>query len=239
MVDKALVDRYAGGFWGYGRWNFPYWFVGMEEGSDERPNELEIRLNAWNKRGAHTLEDLGDYHNAIGVERYFVEGAELQTTWGQLIRTLLTAQGLPTSKRDLVAYQRNRLGRWEGETCLIELLPFPKKGLVQMSALATLGLNHLTTPTKYWNYFTPKRIDYLRQRITEYEPRFVIFYGTTFRKYWSRIAEVTFADIVGLKCGIGKSKGTTFLMIDHPANYIHDKNRYFELIGEIIRKQNV
>jgi hypothetical protein len=49
VLDDTLLARYAETFCGYGRYDAPYWFVGLEEGSD---GTVEARRGALPRRAA-------------------------------------------------------------------------------------------------------------------------------------------------------------------------------------------
>ncbi len=52
---------------GYGRWDAPYWFIGLEEGKGrEEPPDNSSRVNAWKKYERDGLCDCKDFHLAIG-----------------------------------------------------------------------------------------------------------------------------------------------------------------------------
>ena len=106
----------------------------MEEGGGGSFENVETRLSTWQKRRRQELEDVAEFHRAIGLGQYFAEGSPLQPTWSKPIRILLSAEGQFSSaegqdqqKEKVRAYQRDSLGRTQGgKNCLIELLPLPR-----------------------------------------------------------------------------------------------------------------
>lgn len=52
-----MVEAYCKQFFGYGRWDAPVWFVGLEEAGTGMPEELQTRLEAWGQRGCRELEE--------------------------------------------------------------------------------------------------------------------------------------------------------------------------------------
>ena len=52
-----MIEPYCKQFFGYGRWDAPVWFVGLEEAGAGTPAELQNRLAAWDTRGRRELED--------------------------------------------------------------------------------------------------------------------------------------------------------------------------------------
>src|ERR1700737_464546 len=84
--DDDLLADFAETFYGYGDYNVPYWFVGMEEGGGESFENVEARLSIWNERGRQELEDVAEFYRAIGAEKFFQKDAPLHPTWSKLIR---------------------------------------------------------------------------------------------------------------------------------------------------------
>ena len=116
MFDDELLHAFVFGFFGYGSFSAPYWFVGMEEGGGNTPEDIALRLRAWEARGKRALEDVVDYHLAIGVSKHFDELGVLQPTWNKLIRIQLAAMGeSPTTER-VRAFQRTEWGKSNGHT---------------------------------------------------------------------------------------------------------------------------
>ena len=103
--DDALLNDYINGFWGYGDLSAKHWFIGMEEGGGDTFDEVQQRLEQWDKRGRHLCEDLYDYHIDINVPKWFQKKAPLQATWNKLIRTLLSYKGNNPDKEDVRTYQ--------------------------------------------------------------------------------------------------------------------------------------
>ena len=55
----------------------------------------------------------------------FTGRAPLQPTWNGLMRILLSAKGEPATRAPFRPYQTERVGRYGGESCLVELFPLP------------------------------------------------------------------------------------------------------------------
>ena len=45
MITQKLIKRRIENFWGYGSFEAPVWFVGMEEGRDPKANEDDLAVN--------------------------------------------------------------------------------------------------------------------------------------------------------------------------------------------------
>lgn len=70
MLDDQLLDDFIQKFRGYGSYEAPWWFIGMEEGGGNDEVELASRLSAWDKRGRLELEDIAEYHREFGVTKF-------------------------------------------------------------------------------------------------------------------------------------------------------------------------
>ena len=111
LSDDQLLQEYVNGFYGYGSYSGDFWFVGMEEGSTGRFDEIARRITGWSRRGRNELEDVVDYHNAIGIYGLFEPRARIQPTWGGLIKIILSAQGQDINRENVRRFQQHSLGR--------------------------------------------------------------------------------------------------------------------------------
>jgi hypothetical protein len=177
MLSPDLLDAYMRTFYGYGAWTAKYWFVGMEEGGGDSLAEIERRITVWHDRGRRDLEDLRDYHLAIGVPQYFGEKPPLQRTWRALLRVVLTAQGARVDLDALRTYQSTLLGRPHGETALIELLPLPAPGKTAPWLYGQSGIASLQTREEYEAALGPLRTKAILDAIDRFQPRAVVTYG--------------------------------------------------------------
>ncbi len=222
MFDDELLLDYMQNFYGYGNFSGDFWFVGMEEGGIESVTEMHSRLHVWQQRGRKSLEDLIDYHraidNTIGITR-FLDGGEIQKTWGNLIRIVLSAQGNSANSTDVHQYQINQLGRQNGNDCLIELLPLPNHSTQQWLYKNCSNHDFLVNRSRYSKHIAPLRANYIRQKIQEYQPKAVIFYSKNkwYVEWWQQIAGMTFTNNYPAIETIGK---TMFMIIPHPSQGI-------------------
>jgi hypothetical protein len=176
MFNDQLLGAFIAGFYGYGHYAAGYWFVGMEEGGGGSLEEIACRLAAWDKRGRKELEDVVDYSREVGITCYFDERGVLQPTWNKIIRMLLSIEGHKPSANQVREYQRNRLARSNGASCLVELLPLPSPGTNRWLYYAENSkLPFLKDRKTYIAHVRPQRIMHLRRRIEEYRPRVVVF----------------------------------------------------------------
>ena len=246
MLDDNLLAEFAKTFYGYGNYDGHYWFVGMEEGGGNSSEEIAARLSVWNKRGRQELEDVAEFHRKISVGKYFESPparAELQPTWNKLIRILLSAEGKLLSDKEDEAqtervreYQRTSLGRTQGESCLIELLPLPSRSTRKKDwkyAKWTTLVQCVYRET-YQDYYIPTRTRHIWERINQYKPRVVVFYSTSrdYRKWWEQIAGTSFSFDEASKVHTAHQYGTVFAIVDHPVR--RWRNDYFHNAGQCI-----
>jgi hypothetical protein len=178
MISKAIATIEGPGqnykalaaeqWFGYGRWSALYWFVGMEPGGED-----DARIyQAWQELGAQELCDLRVLSEKCDDMQWLVERPPLQATWKQLIRMTLGYEGEPAGLDDIRRYQRDRLGRKDADTALIDL-----------SAVNAPSLS-IDVPER--ESHRVERIATIRRRMEENRPKFVVFYGTSYRKEYGK-----------------------------------------------------
>ena len=247
MLDPDLVNDFMRGFKGYGNWRAKLWFVGLEEGGRHKLVDIERRMTKWDARGRHELEDLQDYHYAIGVRRHHGQNAKIQNTWGKLSHIALAADGrIPRRsgseiqwkklEREIAReFQRSELGRWNKSTTLIELLPLPSPSTSEWLYSAT-GIESLMTREIYRTRVRAQREHAIRSAIEEHHPQVVVFYGLDdwYRESWERIANTRFTEVQGQRfsTGVGNSK---FILAPHTGAH-GITNDDWHAIGRFIRE---
>ena len=228
MIDVPALADYMQRFFGYGSWQAKYWFVGMEEGGGSGLDEVEARLRSWDARGRPDLDDLYEFHRAARLMKWFTSDAPLQRTWNQLMRAVLVAEGRNAEKPARAAYQRMRLGRRDGETALLELLPLPSKNVGSWIYGSIAALPQLRSRDTYMSSTRPIRLAALRRKIDEHSPHAVVFYGN--RREWRS----TFGLESGQFFDRGRTRNTVLLATEHPVAY-GNTNERFIAIGEYLR----
>lgn len=186
-------------WFGYGRWEAPYWFIGPEPGMGAKEGDnLEARRAAWKELGGGELLDCMEHHKKLGWMKWHrAPNPPTQPTWRQLIRLLLAYKGLPTDNDTIRGYQRREWGSATGETCVIEL-----------SAIAA---NSLATKRAERTAFREGRVDTIRARVMSYRPLFVVVYGLTNRENWQSLIRGRFDDE-----GFAKLGESIVCMAKHP-----------------------
>jgi hypothetical protein len=157
--------------YGYGRWEAPYWFIGPEQGQAlHEHDDLEARCEAWLTLGGGELSDCQAFSYLIREKRWHRETPMLQNTWRRLMLLLMAFLQRPTDNENLKTYQRDRWGRTNDETCVIELSGLPA--------------NNFDVPRER-GLFRPERISVICERMRTYKPELVVIYGVGTKKQWT------------------------------------------------------
>lgn len=219
MLNSELLLSFADTFYGYGDLSSPIWFIGMEEGGGSE-DDIRTRLETWDARGRRRVEDLAAYHEAMGVANLTTGNrVRLQPTWAKLIHFQLGAERGPVESSVVKSFQRSVWGRDNSRTCLLELMPLPKKNAASWPYKDWTEAPELWSRSLYFAHFAVKRAAALRALIADHTPKVVVFYGKTseFACHWPWIAGVKPADwqIVGDWCET-RCDGLHYMMAPHP-----------------------
>lgn len=234
-LPNKLVEEYAFGFFGYGSWKAKIWFVGMEEGGGGDIDDVNSRLDTWERRSKQALDDCRSFHLARGEKRWHDNPRQVQRTWKQLIRMFLLTKGRTDSHQEWLAFQQNEFGKKGGEVCTIELLPLPSPGLDTWKYGEWSKLPWLSSRADYESYLLKNRIFSIQTKIKEFTPRIVVFYGSSWLRHWAKIANVTFGQAIEGKLMIGERDGVTYYVTRHPAR---QSDSYYTEIGEFLRRKH-
>jgi hypothetical protein len=234
LFDDQLLERFMRTFYGYGNYGGAYWFVGMEEGGGDSFEEVARRLSVWDQRGRHELEDVVDYHHALGIDYPFRDKPKLQPTWAKLIRILLSSDGDAPSKADVRAYQQRFWARSVGNVCLLELLPLPSPSTNHWLYAGHTTLPSLASRDLYRETWSQRRIGQLQRRIATYRPSVVVFYSFSYLAYWNQIAGAPLQPVQSGDFYVQRRNGTLFLVVRHPAA-TGVSSEYFHTAGRTIR----
>ena len=236
-LDDQLLQDFMDGFYGYGNYNAPYWFIGMEEGGGNSIEEINRRLMTWERRGRREVEDVADYHREFGISKYWEAKPPLEATWNKITRILLASKGAPPTTEDVRMYQRDHLGREGKETCLLELLPLPSPSTNHWLYADGSHLPTLADRQIYRDWLIPIRIKRLHARILEHRPPFVIFYGKTYLEHWQAIVGAyPLLRVEDLDIYKAKDQDTLYIVTNHPVA-TGVTNAYFHAVGSILKAE--
>jgi hypothetical protein len=219
----ANIKEMAEKCYGYGRWDAPYWFIGLEEGMG-RDEDIQRRISAWRELEREGLSDCRafHFHKLIDERRWHLDPVRLQPTWRSLMLLLMTFLERPNDRNSLREYQRSRWGiseREKGETCVIEI--------------SGLAAHNLRVPRER-ELFRQERVKIIRRRICEYKPKLVVMYGRHARKQWKEIAVQSCLTDGAFDDQIFKV-GTTIMVSTPSPTAIGMKNEYWVEVGNRLR----
>lgn len=222
MIDAALLDEFAHRFYGYGSWEAPVWFIGMEEAGVNDVEQFLARVQAWISLGKPALADLADFHSEIQAAKVVAPDAPLQRTWRPLIRATLIARGVQPTQENMRAYQATNLGRTEADTALLELSPFPNRS-TRHWAYDSLGFSRSHAAKS----FRPERQKRLMGYVELHRPA-VVFYGN--RRYWT--AELSLTQH-SPQISEGRHGATKLLATVHPVAR-QSTNLLWDTVGKLL-----
>jgi hypothetical protein len=237
ILPGSLLRAYIDTFVGYGDFRAKYWLVGMEEGGGGSFEEVARRLAKWEAAGRPELLDLRGHHLEGDLTKFVGGSTKLQTTWSQLIRIVLSAEGRPTDNDSVRAYQQHRLGRVGGETCLLELMPLPSPDAGTWHYREWSMSPDLRSRATYMKRHASPRASLLQQRIIDHRPHAVVFYSLTYLPWWRLVAGVPLSEvsIAGVNSFLGHSDRTVFVVVQQPAHRAKGKgNNYYVQVGGLI-----
>jgi len=209
-LPTAHVNEFCSGFYGYGDWNAPWWFLGMEERGCASYSEAERRLSIWREQKSE-LADLHQFHHSLGID---LTKIRLPVTWRFLLRLMLSAShGGLIDKQSVLQTLVTEWGVLRGPTCLVELqpLPCPNRGAWPWREWCEIE----NGKPDYERRILRLRLAALAERRQRYKPRIVVLYGRGFEAYWQQIVGCELPKIMEPDVRGGKADGTVFLSIPH------------------------
>lgn len=171
QIEYRLKDKHSRNYFGYGRWNSPYWFIGLESGGKERE---DISISAWEKMGMGELLDCKLHHFNMGIDKHHKDNPVAGQTFRKLIKIFLAFKnGKEPHIKEINEYMKSSWGSATGETLVINISATPAQ--------------NIKIKVKNRDKYHEDRISYIIQKIKENKPVFVIIYGKAQFKYWSNL----------------------------------------------------
>ncbi len=221
-----ILTEYINNFYGYGQWKADFWFVGIEEGGGDCVENIENRLDSWSKLGNTDLIDCYDHHRNTRTFRDTNKTKLHTQTWTKLIITMLNIVNKEHNKNEIINVQLKQWGIKSSNNLLIELLPLssPGIGIWHYSKWVNLNSNlfFLKDRKSYERYIIPQRIKYIKSQIALFQPKLVLFYGSSRKQEWDKIIGQTIVnqEFIGrYKIYIYKIEQTLFVQCPQP-NYV-------------------
>lgn len=180
-MSTALTNEeleYLLNFVGFGKLNADVWFLGMEEAGGGKEN-IRARLKF------KQVEDCAEAHKILGITKHHSGKKIIQPTWRGMCYIMLRLDGKETDRESIRNYQADYLGRFQGNSLLLELLPIPKP------SIDSWGYENLipqfASSAEYYKVVKPRRVKYLQRLMSEYSPKIIICYG---KMYWQEYKEI-------------------------------------------------
>lgn len=235
MITSDLIQRRLDRFWGYGSFEAPVWFVGMEEGlgKGREANELEARLLAAD--GKAMIDMRRDMVLVPDHSRFFRDSAPIQASWKYPIALYLylKSQKEPSSG-EIRDYQAHRLGDSELKSdATIELMPLPSHKANEDTWLyANYAIPGLGSRKEYLNTYKPKRTRELSRLIKIHSPRLVVFYSLTYLPDWIEVMGETPKEVVR-QMYFAKNCKTSFCVIPQGVSFGMSYARIYEFARKV------
>ena len=231
---KQLVIERIKNFWGYGNLKGKVWFVGMEEGYNDKNENLEGRFNA--TKGGQVFDIYENLKMDPGHVSWFEEGAPTQATYRRLIYLYLYIKNkIEPNIEDIREFQIHNLGRRLSDNALLELMPLPSKSLSEKHWLyKDFGVEGLSSKREYLTTYKPKRVKELNLLIRNNKPKIVIFYSLTYMKDWVSVIETPLTKIITKKLYMAKNNDTLFFIVPHSTSRGMTNNDWNNIAKNII-----
>lgn len=230
-----MLERFCFGFFGYGVFRAPHWFMGMEEGGGSSSEEIKCRLRAWSELGCPELADLEEFHCRARIgAKWFGDRPRIQMTWRGAIRILLSYKnGTFPSIEAVRGYQATEFARRRGETTMMQLLPLPSPNARAWKYARWSDLSWLANRPAYRRHLLRQRVDALRCLVSQHRPETVVFFGKGCRESWEAIAGVQFRFSSGKGYGLARRGKVKLALARHPAKASND---YLHELGKDLRE---
>jgi len=183
LFSSEQWDRILGHL-GFGNPDAPLWFIGMEEGLGSRPPEVALR----NILALQERLDADGLRFSFFEDSWFPAKSKIATqTWkimAKYARMLLHRAPDWQDSSSADSYIRDSLGRPDGETLLLELLPLPAPHMADWPDAYT---ERFQNREDYGQFMRSKRIEILRDLVEKYRPTIVMCYGRSYWQYYRQI----------------------------------------------------
>jgi hypothetical protein len=173
MIDWERIEQFIG----YGRIDAPVVFIGMEEGlADQEALKEDLRVRS-------TFEPVMDLEAAhrgiVDGQSLFSDSPRRQPTWRVMADVMLHYEGalpIDPSQRALARkkYRAKRLGRSDGNSLLMELLPYPHK---KASSWLYSAFGRFQSRSQYLSEVLPNRLRILETALRSANRTVILCYG--------------------------------------------------------------
>ena len=241
MITLELIQKRIKTFWGYGSFESPAWFVGMEEGfratSDAVANEKMLERQFL----LPTMDGMFDASRPIDRNicdltnlSPFLPNAKIQPTWKFPITLYLFLQsGRILNENEILDFQRSILADGgKNEVATVELMSLPSPGI---SSWLYSDIPGFETRKSYFKTYRKSRVQGLKELVQKYSPRLVIFYSLTYLREWTEVIGEMPEEITH-QMYFSKTDKTAFCIIPQPQYLPHAYERLYKF-ADIIKKK--
>lgn len=243
VITKELLWDFSNKFLGYGNIKAPIWFIGMEPGSPDNKKLLKKFFTVWAERNKPAVDDVKASHLQIGhshYTRFFENPVIYERTWGGLIKILFTIDGNDEFNiEDVKNYQKDKFGRLNSNHCILELFALPAKNIKTQYWDNHYRKHFNITKAEFFKKQLKKRISIIKELIIKNKSKTIIFYGSTYKKFWEEIAgcKINQTKIFNEEKIFYKSfNKTKYIVCHHPVAY-GVTNEYLAEVGKLAIKK--
>ena len=175
-MDKNILNTYQINqllsFVGYGNPGGDTWFINFEE-TGEGVSQLHERLQL------QRVEDLSEAYRKLNITQYHQERPVLHPLLEAMSQIILALENRPITRENLQDYQKGHLGRKQGRTFLLYLMPIPVNEPGGWNH--TAAIPQFASRDDYIELLQERRIRYLKTYLFQYHPTTVVCFGNP---YW-------------------------------------------------------
>lgn len=196
LIQEKALKHWIDHFYGYGSWGARTWFIALEEGGGDTPEEVAEKVNYFYRTHSEnphsTLCDIRELYRHVSVnwegpkaslfknmfDFRFSDKAVLHGVWKNLIAFEHGHRHQDAS--DLLEYQKNAFASTSiGNEALIRLypLPSPHNHAWYYSWLDLPQLTFLKRRELYQEHVFHARIQIILDNMNTYKPELVLMYG--------------------------------------------------------------
>lgn len=227
-VDWDRIESFIG----YGRIDAPVVFIGMEEGlADEGalPAELALRSQF---QPVMDLEE--SQRGVVGGEVLFSDSPPRQPTWRVMADVMLHFEGetfTEAAERSSArkTYRAKRLGRSDGNSLLIELMPYPNPKISTW-----LYPERFDTRDEYVAAIRPRRFELLAEVLSSSPRRAIVCYGKTdWPNYKMLFGDVSWTSDERFECA--EWRGVPITLTEHFSRFFNSDEQLDSLYKAALR----
>ncbi len=218
-IDWNRIENFIG----YGRLNAPVVFVGMEEGVGGGKNREPDATK--NERLIADLVKRSSYETIRDIEA----PSKITSSWGPMCELMLRRDGYFRSNEDqktyrdrIRQYQKRCLGKADGDTLLMELLPYPRASMMKWPEAYE---GRFKCEHTYRKVMLARRSEMLKREINAFDRELIVFYGTGYAQTYKDLFKSEWREEDGFH--IAKRGNTLAMISPHFSSRAFSQRRIF------------